>query len=220
MTAFRIHRRATLAALVVTTLAIASACSDRSPDAVAPPQPSRGMVPSAMSRAGLIIMTGETVATGDTLVTTFAIDPTITAAYTIGGEHYLWVNAQGVCDLASPYGPSYWNDRCTPKATPTVVTARSWRDVAGRPHIDFEPALRFVPIKGKTKSAAMLFMHDVEAAYDNHAKILFCRDGMCVDESARNEFLETDRDKREGYVYRPILHFSGYEVHVGLFAGF
>ena len=214
MTALANHRRARIAALVVTTLTIGVACSERSPELTAP----RSVrAPSDVPDANVIIITGTTEVAADTVITTFAIDPALSAGYKIGGEHYLWVNAAGVCDLASPYGPSFWNDRCTPKQTPTVVTAKSWRDAAGRPHIDFEPALRFVPTKGKNKSSAMLFMYDVQAAYDSRSKILFCRNGMCVDEAAKNEFLETDRNKHEGYVYRPILHFSGYEVHCGLF---
>jgi hypothetical protein len=217
MTAFAKFRRVRAALVVAAAASIVGACSDRSPDLAAP---RRMSAPSGMPDADVIIVTGGLTASGDTLITTFTVDPSISAAYKIGDEHYLWVDAKGVCDLGSPYGPSFWNDRCAPKTTPTVVTARSWKDMAGRPHIDFEPALRFAPAKGKNKSSAMIFMHDVEAAYDPHATILFCRDGVCIDEAAKYEFLETDRNKHEGYVYRPILHFSGYEVHCGLFSEF
>lgn len=192
--------------VVCLTATLLAACSDSTRDATAPVSRS---VPTAAQH--------DVVAAGDTSVTVFTIDPTTDAWYTIAGGHYLYVDKAGVCDLGAPYGPAYWDTPCARATTPTVVTAKSYVDALGHPHIDFAPALRFATQKGKFKTAAMLFMYDMAAARTPHSTILYCNDdGACVDESEHDRLLRTDADRIGGYLFRQIKHFSGYEVAAGL----
>ena len=210
MTAREVARLVNRRLVVCLTLLIGAACSESARDATAPARQLAS--PPSLH---------DVVATSDTGVTVFTIDPTQDGLYPIPGGHFLYVEQGGVCDLASPYGPDYWDTPCTPAATPTVVTAKSYLDALGHPRIDFQPALRFFVQKGRLKTAAILFMHDTLAVRAPHAAILYCDDsGACIDEGLRDKLLQTDENQRSGYLYRQIKHFSGYEVAAGLTSEF
>jgi len=149
----------------------------------------------------------------DTTVTSILVDPTQTATYTIAGVHRLFVRGGGVCDLSSSYGVLTWDLPCLPATSPFLVTAKSWYDAAGHPHVDFSPQLRFVP--DDTAASAELYLGDWIGAFDHASVIDYCNDAGCVDESLTDSSLVTRHDTSTGYVYRRIKHFSGYEVAAG-----
>lgn len=149
----------------------------------------------------------------DTTITSIVVDPTQTATYTIGGVHQLFVRGGGMCDLSSTYGVLSWDLPCLPATSPVLITAKSWYDPGGHPHIDFSPQLRFVP--NDTAASARLFLYDWIGAYDRGSVIDYCNDAGCVDESVTDSSLVTRHDTATGYVSRRIKHFSGYEVAAG-----
>lgn len=149
----------------------------------------------------------------DTTLTSLVVDPTVTATYTIGGVHKLYVRAGGICDLTSSYGLGTWDLPCLPATSPILITAKSWYDAAGHPHVDFSPQLRFVP--DDTTASARLFLRDWIGAFDRASVIDYCNDSGCVDESVTDTSLVTQRDTTSGFVFRRIKHFSGYEVAAG-----
>jgi hypothetical protein len=160
-------------------------------------------------------LTASTVDVGtDTVVTVFTVFPSATSAYPIASVHRLWIRAGGICDLNSVYGPGHWDDRCVPATDPIVITAKSWVGRDGHPHIDFLPRLRFVPLGGK-RASAEVYLRDKKAASNPKSAILYCDNGSCFDESIGDPTLTTQHDKQQGFVYRRIKHFSGYEVVVG-----
>jgi hypothetical protein len=150
----------------------------------------------------------------DTSVTVFVVDPTVTSAYPIGAVHRLWIQAGGICALGSAYGVDLWDTPCEIATSPIVITAKTWYDADRHPHIDFWPQLRFAPLDGK-RAAAELYMKDKTASLDPKAVILYCHEGACIDESIHDSSLVTLRDRQQGFVYRRIKHFSGYEVVAG-----
>ena len=46
-------------------------------------------------------------------------------------------------------------------------------------------------------------------------EILYCNEKECVDEGTADSTMVTQRDKQQGFVYRRIKHFSGYQVSTG-----
>ncbi len=150
----------------------------------------------------------------DTLVTVFAIDPSETATYHIGNTHRLIVQQGGLCALSAPYGVNLWDTVCEVASLPVLVTAKSWTDSQGRARIDFTPSLRFAPLAGGQPSA-VLYLKDNAAAHDLSSKILYCGLLSCMDEGASDPTMATMHDAANGWVYRRIKHFSGYQVATG-----
>ena len=75
------------------------------------------------------------------------------------------------------------------------------------PFVQFQPPLRFVPGRVST-----LYLTDKKASLDLLSKIVYCPDsGACVDEALSDPSLLTFRNT-QGYLYRRIKHFSGYNV--------
>ena len=61
----------------------------------------------------------------------------------------------------------------------------------------------------------MLYLRDKRAAYDPSSQILYCSGLLnlsCVDESVADPSVAVYRDAPNGFVYRRIKHFSGYNV--------
>jgi hypothetical protein len=153
-------------------------------------------------------------ADGDTLVARFTIHPRGRATYLLGRGHLVTIPSGVTCDPElSSYGPGTWDDPCPAAAEPITVTARTWNDESGRPHVDFAPHLRFAPTDDPARMA-WLSLYDREAASDPSARILFCEENLaeCVDEALSDPSLATLRDPFSGYVYRRIKHFSGYNM--------
>ena len=145
-------------------------------------------------------------------VTSFTYDPLVATTFYLGGQHKISFSAGAVCDPAlSTYGVTEWDRPCTPLAAPIVITARAYSDAAGRPRVDFSPALRFVP-----GSEVVLYLRDKDAAGDPTAVIQWCDDSnQCATEAAPLPSYETKRDAALGIVFRAIKHFSGYMISAG-----
>lgn len=150
----------------------------------------------------------------DTTVSVIVIDPLTTASYPIAGGHRLWVQKGGVCDLESPYGPALWDELCELATLPIVVIARSWTDAESHPHVQFTPDLRFAPTVDK-RASAELYLKDKSAIDDPSTAILYCNEKGCIDEGRVDPTMATMRDRQQGFVYRRIKHFSGYQVSTG-----
>ena len=170
----------------------------------------------------------------DTTVAEFTVWPG-GGKYTIAGMHRIAFPAGAICDLAtSGYGPRMWDAPCVPSVLPVRITAKSWLDGQGHPQVDFQPAMRFSPTLG---DGVQLFLMDKRSALDPSAKILYCGGSnsgsgssstgssgssgsgsggtSCVDESIADASLVTRFDAPNGFVYRRIKHFSGYNVTAG-----
>jgi hypothetical protein len=149
----------------------------------------------------------------DTTITRFTVKPGASGTYWIGGVHKISIPAYAICSLKSSYGPTEWNKACTPESNSVVITAKSWKDRAGHPYIDFSPALRFSPDKTVT-----LYMKEGLLNKLLSYRIDYCPIGLssgCVNESLLDSTLKTLLDLLNSYVYRRIKHFSGYHVAAG-----
>lgn len=194
-------------AVAVLLAATATACGNERPTA-----PDRVATANVVSQGSLSDLLGTVRSLLDTTITTILVDPSSTMTYAIGA-HRLFVRAGGICDLSSSYGIGTWELPCVPLALPIVVTARSWYDPGGHPHVDFSPQLRFVP--GTAEPSAQLFLRDWPGVFDPTSYVAYCNDTGCVDESRADTSLVSHRDTLNGFIYRRIKHFSGYEVAAG-----
>ena len=150
----------------------------------------------------------------DTSVTVFTIQPGKSITQSINGGHKLVIPANALCDPATtPYGPSYWETPCAAATAPVTVTAKSWINASGHPAVDFSPELRFTPNDSK---AVTLYMLDKTAATDPSFRILYCASSLsCVDESILDPEVATKTDAKNGFLYRRVKHFSGYNIASG-----
>ena len=193
---------------------VSIACFDGQRAIFEEPDLSRGSNLSGVSSAIAKSVGSISGTKSDTTITVFLLDPNVTSAYPIATVHKLWVRAGGVCVLGSTYGIGHWDDPCTIATTAILITAKSWFDSENHPHIDFFPELRFAPLGGR-RASAELYMKDKAASLDSTSVILWCEVIACIDEALTDPSLETFRDKQQGFVYRRIKHFSGYEVTSG-----
>ncbi len=195
--------RSTITLSCISAALTIAACASDDRSSAAPTGPATDLLSSQLS-----------IAPTDTVTTVFVIDPSATATYQIAGGHRLWVQQGGLCDLTSAYGPGLWDDACELAKEPVVVTARSWLDADAHPHVDFSPALRFAPLDDR-RASAELYLKDKSTIDASTAVILYCNEKECVDEGLADSSMLTQRDKQQGFVYRRIKHFSGYQVSTG-----
>ena len=191
--------RAAVRVAIAGVLVSATACSD----APTAPRADRLSPDAAPSRT--------TYAVGDTTVSVFDYSPLANYDLSFGGGHRLTVPAGSVCDPeTSGYGPSLWDAPCVPLLRPITFTVRSWRDVDGHPHITVSPDVRFLPT-----SIVTLRLKDAAAAA-GQSTIVWCPTGAltCVDESIGDVTMTTKSNPNNGFVYRRLKHFSGYNVIV------
>ncbi len=196
-------------------LALAAALAACRGEAVAPSGDALGGDPAYTGRAG-IPATTET--NGDTTVTTFTLSPQGRGTVVIG-PHKLAIPKGAVCDPAtSGYGPGTWDLPCAPTAERLVITAKAWADSAGHPYVEFRPALRFRPT-AEGDPAVTLYLRDKRAAAAGAGAyvITYCDDagGLCVDEGAGDPAVATKADATNGFLYRRLKHFSGYNIASG-----
>lgn len=141
----------------------------------------------------------------------FVVDPseftTIKA-----GDHEVRFPAFSICDPStSGYGEDMWDAPCEPLRTPLTITA-TWSSKYGHAHIDFQPALRFVPTNDPNQFVR-LYMKDYEDLADGEVpSILWQRpsDSKWVDESQADPSMTSFRDESGHRVSRRLKHFSGY----------
>lgn len=141
----------------------------------------------------------------------FTHNPTLDGAYIIG-MHMVSFPRYTICDPSrSSYGEAFWKSDCTKLTTPITITAVTWKDALGRPQIDFQNAIRFVPNYYGQMPA--IYLRDPSASLSSFSRIDYCgANGSCVDEAATDSLLVTRREAVTGYLFRFIRHFSGYNV--------
>lgn len=136
------------------------------------------------------------------------IDPRYDQSMVLGPNH-LDIPANSICNLlTSGYGPTTWNNSCTPHTLPVVLTVVIKNSQSDHPQLDFFPAMRFNPTKN-----VQLFMYvpGVSAADATNWVMKYCTDaGSCTDESTADASLVTYVDKTASVLFRRIKHFSGY----------
>ena len=185
--------------IIATGIFLLGACND------GPMAPRQG-APSQV--AATVVSTGTI---GDTSVTVVSINAWEKQTFNIdAGNNKIVLPANSICSLTSSYGPSEWNQPCTPETGTVTMTVRSWSDAAGRPRIDVQPHMRFNP----AAEPVMLRLRDRNGTSPDKA-IGYCPDlGACYDESLTDGSLITFRDKNGNYIRR-IKHFSGYNITTG-----
>ena len=131
------------------------------------------------------------------------------------GNHAVVIPAQAVCDPAtSSYGPSTWDEQCSPLQSPLRVHAEVRRK-NGTTWVDFSPSLRFVPSTNPSRWA-WIVMYTPSAVGQSsdlsRYNILWANSigGTAVDETPTDATLRTYVDTFSGVSIRRIKHFSGY----------
>jgi hypothetical protein len=128
------------------------------------------------------------------------------------GDHYVVIPSKAICDpRTSTYGPTEWKKPCNLLTGTISITATIMSDEAGRPYVDFQPALRFSPDK-----QTILFLKNGRSAEPNKLSVLYCDNaGRCMDESIEDPSLTPFRVGATSMIGRPLRHFSGYTVAWG-----
>ena len=143
---------------------------------------------------------------------TFRIDPSRDNLLRMGA-HTLWLPASAICDPSlTSYGTAFWNDGCTPLASPVTIIAKVRGASAGLPRVDLEPELRFNP---RTSVYLTFAVKGKQAKKTASMRILYCATSAvkaCVDEALGDPSLKSVLDRPERTVFRRIKHFSGYLV--------
>jgi hypothetical protein len=136
------------------------------------------------------------------------------------GNHAVVFPAQSVCDPAtSTYGPSTWDQPCSPLQTPLKVHAEV-RRANGKTWVDFTPSLRFVPSTYASRWVwLVMYTPDVVGTTTDLSRfnILWASSigGTTVDEAPLDPTLRTYVDQLSGISIRRIKHFSGYLANSG-----
>jgi hypothetical protein len=186
------------------------ACSD-SPTGIK--APSRVSLPKPSKTAYALV--SHQVA-GDTAVSLITLDTEQEDSFLLPDGARISFPAHSVCDVAgSSYGAGEWDQPCEPQQDNVVITVRSWSDSAGRPRLDFQPAMRFNPAAGPV----VLSLVTPDPAGTSLA-IRYCPEGAlaavdCVDESLADADLVTYLEAESGTYFRRVKHFSGYNLASG-----
>lgn len=169
-------------------------------DAVAPSRPSLSGRPS--------------LASSPTATASFTYDPGTGVTAEVGAFKIKMPYAT-VCDpTTSSYGTGTWDAPCAAAQTPITITATAYTNAAGRRFIQFEPALRFTT--NPSGKDVVLYVYDKSVAIDPSTRILYCPDGgACIDEAATDPSVAVNFDAPNGFVFRRLKHFSGYNVTAG-----
>lgn len=210
---------ATLGALIVL-----AACSDSAPTAapVADDLIAAPAMPNIVASQALVAEAVETPVASNhgTLASAypsnavtyeFWYNPTTDASFILGVQMVSFPRYT-ICDPeVTPYGPNYWQSSCQ-KLTSTIrIRATTWTDAAGRPQIDFDTDLRFY--KNYYNQLPAIYLRDPMASASSWGRIDYCiTGGACVNEAASDPVLATQRDPNNGWLFRIIRHFSGYNV--------
>jgi hypothetical protein len=152
----------------------------------------------------------------DTTVESFVVDPTKGSIIVLGSttQHIIAMPANSLCNpTTNTYGPTEWLKPCSLATAPINFKVKTWKDVTGRPHAEFQPAIRFTP--DDTKKVRLYFQ---DPALTNYSVVFipYCNAAMvCVNEETNDAALQTyvAPALTGGYwVYRTLRHFSGYNV--------
>lgn len=192
----RLTPRLTLAALAVA--ALVGGCGDN-------PAPTATVQVDAQPRLSL--------QDGSSYSASFTVSATSATSFS-DGVNTLYFPAASVCDPAiSTYGPTEWNNPCTPISRDLTITVNA-TVTKGRVNLDFSPSVRFDPTKSVTLTVRN---DDIKTKGENGNWAVFFRgnDGKLVDEGKNDNSLVTRLDRTNGVVVRRIKHFTGYNVWSG-----
>lgn len=146
-----------------------------------------------------------------TSVTTTTLYPQYDNVYVSAEGHRIVIPAYSICNPAtSGYGPSLWDAPCSPATTPIAFTITTSVNEKGLSRVTVSPDVRFVPTK-----TVMAYLKDATGAQTPGAVIAYCNLLGCSDEGKTDPAMATYRDAAQGYVYRRLKHFSGYNVVFG-----
>lgn len=200
--------RTSLTAAFVGIAAVAlGACQDN------PTAPVRAEAIDVAAAPVLETPTGARLTLATSAITVATINPTVDNVYVSSEGHRLVIPAYSICNVAtSGYGPSTWNNACSPQILPLTFTITTKLGHDGRPRVDVFPDVRFSPSK-----TVYVQFRDASAANAASALINYCPTlgAECIDESKTDPSLRTYTSPTTGTVYRRIKHFSGYNVTFG-----
>jgi hypothetical protein len=152
----------------------------------------------------------------DTMVESFTVNPTIGSIVVLGSttQHIIAMPANALCNpTTNTYGPTEWLKPCTLATAPINFKVKQWKDAAGRPHAEFQPAIRFAPDDSKQ---VRLYFQDRLLTDFSVIYIPYCdKNNVCVKEEATDPLLTTYASPMLGggyWVHRTLRHFSGYNV--------
>jgi len=199
--------KATRSTVLIALVSGLAACND---GAVAPHQTAQK--PATVTGGGSLA----TLTMTDTVNFSFVVNPAAYQSVYLGAGNSVRFPAGSVCDPASSYGTSEWDNACTPATDPITVTASAWLDSLGHPRVDFGNHLRFVPSSDPLQWVTLTFT-DLAAALDPSSDILYCTTAYsaCVSELSGDATLVTVKNPVTGVVTRRIKHFSGYLMGAG-----
>ena len=215
------------ASLIGGLVLASSACSV---EGVAPTSNERAMTPVAQPLATLADA-GNAAATGSVPdgVYRFTVDPRIDQVLTLGKSRVV-LPAGSVCALGvSGYGPTMWDKGCNPQKKPFTVTVTVAGTGTENAAIDFQPAMRFNPLKTVTMDFSV---PELDATSSYEWTIFYCptpsgqpgarlgtnlmrADPTCVDESLADSSLAVVPDSQNGVLTRRLKHFSAYQLFRG-----
>jgi hypothetical protein len=152
----------------------------------------------------------------DTIRFSITINPWTNTTYYLGNGNSLYFPQGSLCSLWSSYGPTEWDKPCTPATSSVTVNAKAWIGPNGKPRVDFDKHIRFVPTTNPAKFVVIQFA-DLQASLDPWFNILYCPSATssCYNEGKLDPSLLTVRNPITGKVTRRIKHFSGYNVAAG-----
>lgn len=157
---------------------------------------------------------------GTTTSYTVTIDPRRDNVYSDGTTSVRFP-AGSICDPAtSGYGPGMWDAPCAPASAPiSLPVTRTVRN--GRLHLEFGRDLRFAPSSNPAKHVILTI--DVPAVSTtteslSRYAVFYVPTGTStlIDESVTDASLVTIVKRSEGRVVRRLKHFTGYNVHLGI----
>jgi hypothetical protein len=159
----------------------------------------------------------------------FSVDPRLEQVLVLGSSRVV-LPAGSVCALGvSGYGPTMWDKGCNPQKKPFVITVTVAGTGTENAAIDFQPAMRFNPLKTVSMDFAVPSLTP-ETAYS--WTIFYCptpsgqpgarlgtnlmrADPTCVDESLTDSSLAVVPDFERSVLTRRLKHFSAYQLYRG-----
>lgn len=151
---------------------------------------------------------------------TVTLDPRRENVYS-DGINTVRFPAGSICDPAtSGYGPGMWDAPCTaataPITLPVAVTTRN-----GRLHVEFGRDLRFAPSSDPARHVVLTIRNPAVTSTTESLRryaIFYVPTGtsQLVDEALSDPSLVTVVNRAEGKVVRRLKHFTGYNVHLGI----
>ena len=159
----------------------------------------------------------------------FSVDPRIDQVLTLGLSRVV-LPAGSVCALGvSGYGPTMWDKGCNPQKKPFTITVTVAGTGTENAAIDFQPAMRFNPLKTVTMD---FHVPELSAASSYEWTIFYCptpsgqpgarlgtnlmrADPTCVDESLADTSLAVVPDYQNSVLTRRLKHFSAYQLFRG-----